>query len=238
MDARDHRVRPGLRRGLVDRPEVERPEGAAAVSAPSLATRSRWLLAGVILTAALSAITGIVSYQHGLYVARLTRNTGLVAYLVPLVPDLMIAMSSVTLIEAARFSRRPPTAMVALVAGVGWTVAQNIAGGWQGGTGGRLIAAGIPLALVAAFESLLWLLRNARRADGQPPAGRVQPDEPLSTEAALRVLLASDSQRQLAAVLKVDRSRVQAWARQVAEPAEAVPPEMPAETPNGAPHDA
>ena len=186
------------------------------MSAPERAVRSRWLPAGVILAAALSLITGVVSYQHGLYVARETRNAGLVAYLVPLVPDLMIAMSSVTLIEASRLRLpRPLTAMIALVAGIGWTVAQNIAGGWQGGVGGRLIAAGIPLALVATFESLLWLLRNVRAASGQPPASHPQPEQPLTTEAALRALLASDSQRGLAEVLKVDRSRVQAWKRQL-----------------------
>ena len=184
------------------------------------ATRSRWLPAGVALAAALSGITGVISYQHGLYVARLTGNTGLAVYLVPLVPDLMIAMSSVTLIEASRRSERPPTAMVALVAGIGWTVAQNIAGGWHGGVGGRLIAAGIPLALVATFESLLWLLRNRRRGAGAPAANQSQPAGPVSAEAALKALLASDSQRRVAELLGVPRSRVQALARQVAEPAE------------------
>lgn len=182
--------------------------------------RSQWLPAGVTLAAALSAITGVISYQHGLYVARLTRSTGAAVYLVPLVPDLMIAMSSVTLIEASRQHRRPVTAMVALVAGIGWTVAQNIAGGWEGGWGGRLIAAGIPLALVATFESLLWLLRNRRRAAGEPAGNQSQPAVPLTTEAALAALLASTSQRQLADLLGVPRSRVQAWA---SPPAQVVP---------------
>jgi len=108
--------------------------------------------------------------------------------------------------------------MVALAAGVGWTVAQNIAGGWHGGTGGRLIAAGIPLALVATFESLLWLIRHARTAIAEPPASHLQPAAAMTAEAALAALLASQSQRQLAELLDVPRSRVQAWARQVAGP--------------------
>lgn len=191
---------------------------AAAASDPLPAARSQWLPAGVTLAAALSGITGVISYQHGLYVARLTRSTGVAVYLVPLVPDLMIAMSSVTLIEAARQRRRPATAMIALVAGIGWTVAQNIAGGWDGGWGGRLIAAGIPLALVATFESLLWLLRNRRRDTGEPAADQPQPAAPLTTEAALLALLDSTSQRQLAELLGVPRSRVQALARQAADP--------------------
>jgi hypothetical protein len=193
--------------------------------------RSQWLVPGIALAAALSAITGIVSYKHGLDVARSTGNAGLVAYLIPLVPDLMIAMSSVTLIEASRRRSRPPTAMVALAAGVGWTVAQNIAGGWHGGPGGRLIAAGIPLALVATFESLLWLIRHARTAVPEPLASHLQPAPPLSAEAALAALVQSASERQLAELLDVSRSRVQSWKRQLAEP---VAETIPEPSPNGA----
>lgn len=188
------------------------------------AARSQWLPAGVALAAAVSVITGIVSYEHGLDVARRTGNAGLVAYLIPLVPDLLIAMSSVTLVEASRRRARPLTAMLALLAGIGWTVAQNIAGGWHGGTGGRLIAAGIPLALVATFESLLWLLRHSRAAIAAPPASHPAPAAPMTADAALRALLASQSQRQLSELLDVPRSQVQAWARLLAGPvAEAVP---------------
>lgn len=190
------------------------------------------------LAAAVSAITGIVSYRHGLDVARATGSAGLVAYLIPLVPDLLIAMSSVTLVEAARRGARPLAAMAALAAGIGWTVAQNIAGGWHGGTGGRLIAAGIPLALVATFECLVWLLRHARAAVPEPPAGQPQPPARLSAEAALRALLASQSQRQLEAMLGVPRSRVQAWARQVADPAAEQSPEPVPAAVNGAGHGA
>jgi len=172
----------------------------------------------VALAAAVSVITGIVSYEHGLDVARRTGNAGLVAYLIPLVPDLLIAMSSVTLVEASRRRARPLTAMLALLAGIGWTVAQNIAGGWHGGTGGRLIAAGIPLALVATFESLLWLLRHSRTAIVAPPPSHPAPAAPMTAEAALTALLASQSQRQLSELLDVPRSRVQAWARQLAGP--------------------
>lgn len=198
---------------------------ASPSSGQAAAARSSWLPAGVALAAAVSAITGIVSYKHGLDVARSTGNGGLVAILIPLVPDLLIAMSSVTLVEASRRRKRPVTAMLALLAGIGWTVAQNIAGGWHGGVGGRLIAAGIPLALVATFESLLWLLRHSRVPVAAPPASHSQPAAPLTAEAALRALLASQSQRQLAELLEVPRSRVQAWARQVAAPVSETAPE-------------
>src|ERR1700735_4259115 len=78
------------------------------------ATRSRRLIAGLTL-AVLSVITGIVSYNHGLEVVRLVGNTGLVAFLVPLVPDLMIISSSLTLLEASALKAGgPPMAIAAL----------------------------------------------------------------------------------------------------------------------------
>ena len=191
------------------------------------ATRSRRFLAGMFL-AALSGITGVISYNHGLDVVRLVGNTGLVAYLVPLVPDLMIVTSSLTLIEASALRvARPPMAMLALVAGIGWTVAMNVAAGWRHGPGGALIAAGVPLAFVLTFESLLWLARRGRggsvAAAAPATSSQGEPPEPPSTEEALRVLLATGSRRGLADVLGVPKSRVDSWAaslRQVAEVAE------------------
>lgn len=186
-------------------------------------TRARWLLAAMT-SAALAGITGVISYNHGLDVVRLVGNRGLVAYLVPLVPDLMIVTSSLTLIEASSLRvRRPAMAMVALVAGIGWTVAVNIADGWRGGPGGALIAAGIPLAFVLTFESLLWIIRRGRDGASPLPApatsSQAGPPEPPGVDEALALLLAADSQRQLAEVLGVPRSRVQAWAARVADPA-------------------
>ena len=196
------------------------------------ATRSRRFYTGVTLAGALSAITGVISYEHGLEVARWLGNHGLVAYLVPLVPDLLIASASLTLLEASAMrSRRPWIAMAGLVAGIGWTVAMNIGAGWHEGPGGRVLNAGIPLAFVLTFESLLWLIRRGRGATG--PGGspatssQQQPAGPLDTMAALRALLDSDSQRKLAELLKIDRNKVQAWSamtKQAAEPAAPGPP--------------
>jgi Protein of unknown function (DUF2637) len=173
------------------------------------ATRSRRFLAALTL-AALSAITGIVSYEHGLEVVRLAGNTGLVAFLVPLVPDLMIVTSSLTLLEASAVKApRPGMAMVALVAGIGWTVAMNVAAGWRHGTGGALIAAGVPLAFVVTFESLLWLYRRGRGGVFPEPApathGHVPP---LTLDAVIEAAAPHLSKRQIAAAFEVSRARV------------------------------
>lgn len=165
----------------------------------------RRVCAGMVL-AALSAITGIISYEHGLIMARETRNTGLVAYLLPLVPDLMIIGGSITLVEAsARGLPRPLPAIAAIVAGIGWTVAQNIAGGWHGGAGDRVVSAGIPVAFLVTFESLLWLLRQGSERTALSTENQTVDD-------GLRLLLATDSQRNLAEELGIPRSRIQKWA--------------------------
>lgn len=190
---------------------------AAAATAPA---RTRWLATGIILAAALSAITGVISYKHGLDVARTTGNAGLVSYLLPLVPDLMIAMSSLVLfVDSLMDAERPRTAVAALVGGIGWTVAQNVAAGWHQGWGGRIIDAGIPLGFIFTFESLLWLFRRFRKPAAQDPA-EVSADapesaEPLDTMALLEALLASESERNLAFMLKVDRMKVRAWQTQL-----------------------
>jgi hypothetical protein len=193
------------------------------MGAPVSANRHRRLLAA--LTAAfLSAITGVVSYNHGLDVVRWVGTTGTVSYLVPLVPDLMIVSGSLTLIEASAMRvARPPMAMAALVAGIAWTVAQNVAAGWRNGPGGAVLAAGIPLAFVLTFESLLWLYRSRRQMAAPDTASQDQAGPPPTTDAALRALLATDSQRRLADALGVPKSRIEAWARRTAPVAEAAP---------------
>lgn len=194
---------------------TDSPQSAATAPA-----RTRWLATGITLAAALSAITGVISYKHGLDVARTTGNAGLVSYLLPLVPDLMIAMSSLVLfVDSLMDAERPRTAVAALVGGIGWTVAQNVAAGWHQGWGGRVIDAGIPLGFIFTFESLLWLFRRFRKPVAQPLAdiaeAPAESAEPLGTMAALGALLASESERELAFMLGVDRNRLKGWKRRL-----------------------
>ena len=202
-------------------------------------TRTRLLLAG-LTSAALAAITGVISYNHGLDVVRLVGNTGTVAYLVPLVPDLMIVTSSLTLIEASALRvARPAMAIVALLAGIGWTVAVNVAAGWRGGPGGALIAAGIPLAFGVPLESLLWLVRRGRggdaRSDAPPcPHGAADTAEGvavLAFEHARDCAHNPLSQRALAEITVPSRARIGELVRMAAG-------EVPAPSLNGAGADA
>jgi Protein of unknown function (DUF2637) len=200
---------PRARRGFRALLRIPRRHRPAELLQPLKASTTR-LVCGVLTLTALSAITGIISYEHGLAVARLVGNSGLVAYLVPLVPDLMIVTSSLTLLEASAIrATRPFMSMLALVAGIGWTVAMNVAAGARHGPGGALLAAGIPLAFVLAFEPLLWLVRNSRpAARGQAPASRPEPP-PLSLDEAIEAAFAAGlSKRQIALDFECGRPRV------------------------------
>jgi hypothetical protein len=171
-------------------------------------------------------ITGIVSYQHGLEVVRATGSTGIAVFLVPIVPDLMIVTSSLTLMEAAAIgARRPRLSTAALVAGIVWTVAMNVAAGWRNGPGGALIAAAIPVAFVLTFESFLWLARRNPMRAVLAAAGQRKPPEP---EAALALLIQSGSRRVVADLLDVPKSRVDTWARKFTAAASPAAPQTPA----------
>lgn len=189
---------------------------------PTETSTARRRLAAAAL-AALSAITGVISYRHGLDVARWVGNTGLVAFLVPLVPDLMIVTSSLTLMEAAALrARRPWMAMLSLVAGIGWTVAMNVAAGWQNGPGGALVAGGVPVAFVVTLESLLWLRRPMRSG---PSAAGCSHTPAMTLDEAIKAAVPLSSQRAVADAFEVSRSRVVKALAVLAEqtPAVAVP---------------
>ncbi len=190
------------------------------------ATRRR-LAAGS--AAALSAITGIVSYQHALEVVHATGSTGLAVFLIPVCPDLMIVTSSLTLLEAAATgARRPWIAVASLAGGIVWTVAMNVAAGWPNGPGGTAIAAAIPLAFVLTFETFLWLARRNPARAVLATAGQRRPAASPTPEAALAALIQSGSQRAVAELIGVPKSRVATWARKFSSAASTAAPKPPA----------
>lgn len=174
------------------------------------------LMAGLAL-AALAGITAVVSYLHALAVVRAAGNSGLVAYLVPFVADLMIATASLALLEAARNgARKPPLAVASVVVGIGATLAMNVAAGMGHGTGGALVAALPPVALVLSLETLMGLVRRAR--GGQLPAMPGQCPHEVAGSAEEAIIAAflhgrdcledQPSQRHLAAAFGLSRQRV------------------------------
>ena len=192
---------------------------------PPLATRAPRVV-GWLALAGVSGIAGIASYFHALAVVEAAGATPPVAYLVPALADLVILGASADLLAASRARQsRPRLTMVALSVGVVVTLAMNVAAGSGHGLGGRLVAGWPALAFILALESLAGLVRRGRgpavAAAAPATSSQGEPAEPLSTQAALRVLLATGSRRVVAEALGVPKSRVDTWAaslRPVAEP--------------------
>jgi hypothetical protein len=154
----------------------------------------RWL-AGLAL-GALACITGIVSYLHALAVVHATGSSGLTAYLIPFVADLMIVTASLAMLDAARNGdHKPKLAVASLAVGIGSTLAMNVTAGLAHGAGGALVASLPPVALVLSLETLIGLVRRAREAVAEvvpagpeseiagPVAVPVAPTDPVPVEA-------------------------------------------------------
>lgn len=200
---------------------------------PSAYTRT---LGGLSL-GALAAITAVISYQHGLAVVRSTGTGGWVAFLVPLVADLMIFASSLALLEAAQRNQpRPRLAVASLAFGIVATVAMNVAAGWRHGPGGALVSAMAPVALVLSYETLMGMVRRGRAlADAEPdeaiveqPAACPHGVAESAEDAALgRYLHARDcletpqSFRQVAEAFGINRNRLSDLVREHDEPEQA-----------------
>lgn len=135
------------------------------VSARSARHAAAW-----VTLAFLAGITAVVSYLHALWVVRAVGNTGLIAYLIPFVPDLMIVTSSLTLIDTigdgvrgkARLAR-DGWSYASLGIGAIVTVVTNVAAGlkWVPPYGGAVVAGLIPVAFMLTFETVLVRLRQA-----------------------------------------------------------------------------
>lgn len=129
---------------------------------------------GFVSLIALAVITAIVSYQHGLDVVRSAGTRGRVAYLLPLVPDLTVASSSLAILDAVhRNERRSAFAVSGLVFGVITTLTMNVAAGLRFGVAGAMVAALAPVALVLSYETLMSMVR----AHGRTLVELVQEDE-------------------------------------------------------------
>lgn len=191
--------------------------------------RARWVFA-VAVTLFIALAAGALSYDHALAVSTAVGTRPPLAYLVPLLPDGLIVLSTVAMYHAAQIGvRRPAWAMAGLVVGVGVTLVMNVAAGWPEGIGGRAVYALPPVVLVIALEILIWIFRTAR-AVGAAVAndganGQSEPLEPLSMDEALAQLLETGSRRGLADALGVPKSRVDTWAARTAKVADPVAPD-------------
>lgn len=197
---------------------------------PGHATR----VMGGLALGLLAAITAVISYRHGLEVVRATGTRGFVAYLVPLVADLMIFASSLALLDAAqRGQPRPALAVCSLAFGIVSTVAMNVASGWHHGYGGALVSALAPVALVLSYETLMGMVRRGRQIVSIDPGEATPGQGPAcphgvadgAEEAALTAFLhgrdclgVAPSRRQVAEAFGINRNRLSALVRDHDDP--------------------
>jgi hypothetical protein len=173
------------------------------------ATGSTRLLAGCAL-AGVSVIAAVVSYLHALEVVERVGAAAPVAYLIPFLADLVILGATSALIDAARQRQRmSPLTVLSLVAGVGVTLAMNVAAGYGHGAAGALVAGWPAVAFILALESLAGMVRRGRGGvSPQPaPAAPGQPP-PLSLDDAITAAAPHLAKRELARAFEVPRSRV------------------------------
>ncbi len=183
-----------------------------AVSMNATRHTARLALAGV------SAIAAVVSYFHALAVVQAAGARPPVAYLVPFLADLVILGASAALLDASRGGcPRPVLATFSLVAGIGVTVAMNVAAGSAHGVAGMLVAGWPALAFILALESLAGMVRRGRapvpETKFQSFNEAASQDGPPDLEADIRWLAGRHSQRQIAAVTGASRAKLGKLAR-------------------------
>lgn len=175
----------------------------------SEAAGSTRVLAGAAL-AGVSGIAAVVSYLHGLEVVQRVGATGPVAYLIPFLADLVILGATTALIEAARqHARMSFLTVVSLLAGVGVTLAMNVAAGYGHGLAGALVAGWPAVAFILALESLAGMVRRGRGGESPQPVPAAQGQPPLTLDEAIRAAAAAGkSKRQIALDFECGRPRV------------------------------
>ena len=118
---------------------------------------------GVLLGVAGAA--GYVSYHHFYRLSLRLGEHQDMAILYPAMSDGVIVMASLVMVYCSRRGLPVPLlAKAALALGGVVTLVANVANGWDGGTGSRLLSALAPVAFVAAYELLMWLVRSRRQA--------------------------------------------------------------------------
>lgn len=158
----------GARRARAEKP---RPATSRQPSATREATRADWWIkaVAVLVLLAVAGAAAYVSFQHFYGLALDLGESHDTAILYPAMSDGVIVMASLVMVHCSRRGQDPPVlAWVALILGGFVTLVANVAHGWDGGTGSRLLSALAPVAFVGAYELLMWLVRSSAVAVPEP----------------------------------------------------------------------
>ena len=117
----------------------------------------------------IAAIAAVISYNDGLFVARLAGNHDRQAFLYPFLPDGLIVVGLLALLEAARRGiPRSRWATGAVLLGVAMTLAMNAGAGVAHSALDAVMDGLVPVAFFVAAEVVLW---HVRRGRGVPVTG-------------------------------------------------------------------
>ena len=166
------------------------------------------LVVGAAL-ATVTAVTGFISYTHICALTLQLHQSWKTAHLMPLAVDGQIVIGGAVL--AGITGRGRWWGLVGVVPGL----LESLFANWESGIAHGLLPAVWAMVAAQSFACSSFLFEKWLRrvtAGGQD----AEPGE-LTTEQAIEALLKSGSQRAVAAVLGVERTDVQRWARQLAE---------------------
>ena len=189
---------------------TDSPPAAASGPLPWLRAWGASLVVGGAL-AAVAAVTGFISYTHICALTLGLHQSWKTAHLMPLSVDGQIIIGGAVL--ASFDDRRRWWGLLGVVPGL----AESLFANWESGIShGYLPAA---WAMVAAQSFAVSSFLFERWVKGIAARGQRGDAGQMTTEQAVGALLRSGSQRGVAAVLGVERTVVQRWARQLAEAA-------------------
>src|SRR5215472_2748188 len=121
----------------------------------------RYAAAGLFI----AVIAAWISYNDGLFVARLAGNHDHQAYAYPLLPDGLIVVCLLALLEAARAKvPRSRWAMGGLLLGAVLTLSMNVYAGLAHSELDAVIDGFVPVIFFVACEVVLWHVRRGRGA--------------------------------------------------------------------------
>lgn len=126
--------------------------------------------AGLVVSLGVVTLIAIaVSYGHLWDLAKDNGETGVPAAVLPVTVDGLILATSLVIVNAARHRSRPPVlAWFMLLAGIGATLAGNVAHGLEHGWSGSLVAGWPAVVAAGCFHLVIGEIRRGREADTEP----------------------------------------------------------------------
>jgi hypothetical protein len=166
-------------------------------------------LTGALALAAVAAVTGFISYTHICALTLELHQSWKTAHLMPFAVDGQIVVGSVVLLAGR--GRAAWWGWLGIVPGL----AESLFANWESGIAHGHLAAIWATVAAQAFAGSSFIFERwlkSHIAAGSQDAADGRP----STEAALRLMLATGSRRAVAAVLGVEAGQVQRWERWLA----------------------